>query len=470
MDNNTQSDIEKFRGDINLWVNAYQRAEVSYLTFQEAGKPKSLLLARIVLLGRQAELTRQRDICVDIIPGCLCAGALTVPKEGLAVYLAKLFGEFEMQIRGEGIKIDDKMWPLRYSSYDSTLSALNQNWPRTAKLTLSGDDLARCLDQIGGSVCVDNALRINKTPYDGFMDLAQMIGLPDLDIRRSKTIEIIADTPVVLDRAKSIISDSQARLSIVGGVGLDTKQVSIGLRTVDNAIRTSIECTCLPESNEDGTWHVALTCDVGAAPAAQIFVSYGGIAFDRWWIADPTKHSNPFRTLYETCDPGLSELGARLSQPKNQDQFEAAIATLLYLLGFNTYPIDQLTGISNHTDILASTPQMEVFLVECTLGTIDNKGKLLKLSNRLKEVQGAMAQAGLKWIRVSPVVVTTQTTSEVAPDLERAANLGISVISKEVIQELTDKTVFQPNADALVHELRKKQEAYKANKAAVRAQ
>lgn len=170
-------------------------------------------------------------------------------------------------------------------------------------------------------------------------------------------------------------------------------------------------------------------------------------------------------------DPSNSVMQAYLHPevpPKGKaaDDFEAAIAWLLWALGFSVASFGTHPKTRETFDLIATTPRGDFLVVECTLGLLRTESKLSKLTARTVNVRDSLAASNMKHLRVLPVIVTAMTRDQVEADAGPAADLGVLVVTREDLAEVQNELIRFPDADALFERgLRAVQDQQSARKA-----
>lgn len=128
-----------------------------------------------------------------------------------------------------------------------------------------------------------------------------------------------------------------------------------------------------------------------------------------------------------------------------RDNFEDSISLLFGLYGLTPITYGKIPFLKDAPDILVYSPIGHLFVVECTTTDIGRSGKLLKLSQRTREIKSAISQAGTGIIHVLPMMVTQLMREETKACWEEAANFGISLVCREDIQNLIN-SVERPSS------------------------
>ena len=184
-----------------------------------------------------------------------------------------------------------------------------------------------------------------------------------------------------------------------------------------------------------------------------------------------TSFLNPRAAILALVDPSgsLTQTYLRPEMPargKAADDFEAAIAWLLWALGFSVASFGTHAKTRDAFDVIATTPRGDFLVVECTLGMLRAEGKLSRLAARTVNVRDSLAASNMTHLRVLPVIVTAMTGEQVAADAGPAAELGVLVITREDLDEVQNELVRFPDADSLFERgLRAVQDRQSARKA-----
>lgn len=127
--------------------------------------------------------------------------------------------------------------------------------------------------------------------------------------------------------------------------------------------------------------------------------------------------------------------------------FEKGVAFLANLLGFAIVPLSVIPQLADGPDIIASTPNGHVAIIECTTKHLDEDSKLAKLVRRTNLLKQKLNLSGHGHLKVQPVIVSLLAKAELQVELSEAGKHRVAVLSKEDLQTLIDYTMF-PNAAA----------------------
>jgi hypothetical protein len=299
---------------------------------------------------------------------------------------------------------------------------------------------------------LDWELRSAKMPFDGLLDLCRDMTLSLENGDRSEVTVIAPNVAVISD--ESVLEQTQAKLVIRLAHGLNQSNASIGIRIVEKqnvTKRYTIEGTRISWKGNDGFQRGEVTEAIPSGAVLLCIACYAGEAQHYWWVSDPKAAPNPFRVIHNAFDPNLNVL-RDLTQKSNfrggnARDLEIAVEWLLWLLGYSPTHIGGPSRMSEAPDLIATTPQGNILVVECTTGILKEDNKLAHVVERTEIVRKSLAMSGNQHLKVLPVIATTKTREEVRADLAQAQNLGVLVLTKEDLVNLTERTITFPDAN-----------------------
>ncbi len=339
---------------------------------------------------------------------------------------------------------------------------------RLAVLSIGGGHIADVLPQPES----DWQLKAADSPYESVQELAIDYNLGALRGDRA-LLEVVARTAIQV-LAESAVAGSRASVGLWMAGSLERTKAKLGFRVVHQGQvvqRGAILGKDLAWSDRDlavvGTGDI----EVPAGSVVQCIASYAGEAHHIQWRADPATFLNPRAAILSLVDPSSSVMQAYLHpdvppRGKAADDFEAAIAWLLWALGFSVASFGTHPKTRDTFDVIATTPRGDFLVVECTLGLLRAEGKLSKLNARTVNVRDSLAASNMKHLRVLPVIVTAMTREQVEADAGPAADLGVLVVTREGLDEVQNELIRFPDADSLFERgLRAVQDHQSARKA-----
>ncbi|MGF6773803.1 hypothetical protein P3T18_006317 [Paraburkholderia sp. GAS199] len=445
-----QKMIAAFFEAIEPWKSAYAKAR---LTFIAVKRDESL----VILAARMYLSAVFRDPTKDWFEaGDLVAGQVEL-SGGVAVFVQAI----EQIASHDGFEIPEQGKLVLRSEDNQNISVgppdllhaegLNQG-NRLAVLTMCG---AR-RDLLTQQPQTDWMLKAAKIPFDSLSELGVEYGLGAAPNTQT-TVEVVANTASEVWLPSSV-KDGKAVLGLWLAPNLDRSNARLGYRVLDKGVvvnRGSVDGSKLDWGERLGDVVGQLPLEVPRGAVVQCIASYAGHAHHLRLFADPETYQNArAAVLFNVDQTGKLLRGYLLPDlpPKGKaaDDFESAVAWMLWGLGFAPVSFGTSPKTRDAFDILAVSPRGDFVVVECTLGLLRAESKLSKLSAREAALRKMLATSGLQHVRILPVIVTAMTRDEVKADLRAAAETGVLVLSREDIEAvLAGERLRFANADQL---------------------
>ncbi len=438
--------IEEFFSTIDPWIKAYSNIGLSYFAVQKDDH-RYLLQARLFLNTATSSIP---EICVET--ASIVAGHFNFSELGLSVR------EFVNSIAEDGtltLPVGKLVFP---TEEDGKMSAYFDPFHqegvvsgnRLSVLSITGARRFTYIEQRK----FDWELKAAKNPFDSLDELLSLLVLGGAR-NDSVNIEVVAYHVAAIN-FQSIVSGVEARPSVFLAKSLDSSKCQIGYRVfmhgkvVDRGAVQGGELTWTElEGFNKGEGRV----DIPQGAVLHCVASYDGYAQHQGWVADPAHSQNSRRVSLEAFDERLEILRDYLFEEqkprKNARDFEFGVAWLMWMLGFNVNQIGGTGRSADAPDILATSPQGNVLVVECTTGLLKAENKLANLIDRTESVRKRLASSGNGHLKLLPVIVTAKTKDEVKADLDQAQKLGILVVSQESLTELMQQTISAPDSEAI---------------------
>lgn len=446
----SDEDVKSFLDAIKPFEGACQDFRFNYLAIKQEGKwylVKGQLFLDTRGITDMPEPFQSENVLAGSIPLSKVAGSVK---------------EFIDKLLSGQMSIDDKeiTFPIRgRESYSFYYDPFRQGGPhnqhRFHVLSMSGSHASSFLRQ----PALDWGLRAAEIPYYGVQELAYEydVGVVNSAYNDAVNVEITA-LPVFGVIDESAISGSQATIVAHIAPNLPTEKATLGYnvhhqqKVVDRGRvdGESIEW----KTTEGGFKKGRHELKVPEGSVVHCFASYAGVAQHHYWISDPTKIPNPRTAAQEAFDPELSRLWKAIRDDSSSGRghrFEAAVACLCWMLGFAGAPVDGITG-QGVFDIIATTPQGDFVVIECTTGI--PKDKISKLHDGAQTVRKKLRDTGHNSLAVLPVLVTSKSRKDIIEsDLKEAEKNGILVITREDLEDVVLNHVrVMPNPDQLYRE------------------
>lgn len=448
MNEESTRQLDTYFQAISAWRAAYESIRLNVLGVRvgnileivtariHLGMQSSVELKTPFLAGRieayQIQLDQQeRDVCAVMrslasdgyhLPGCGAIRLSSTPQIGIFVAPPTL-------LHPEGINAGNRL----------------------AVLSIGGGALTGLLPQPES----DWALKAADHPYDSVHELAADYGVGTLSTDRV-LLEVVAHT-VVQVLAESQVTGTNARIGVFMANGLDHTKAKLGFRVVHQGHvtnRGAIQGSQLAWSNRDNAVVGVADVEIPEGSVIQCIASYADQAHHIQWRADPTTLLNPRLVMFSLVDPRRELLQACLRpeippRGKAADDFEMAMAWLLWALGFSVVSFGTHAKTRDAFDLVCTSPRGDFVVVECTLGLLRAESKLSKLVARTAQVKESLITSNLRHVRVLPVIVTAMSREQVEADVGPATDLGVLVITRENLDEAQNELIRYPNPDAL---------------------
>lgn len=446
----SQKQFEAFFASISAWRPAYKRARLHFIGVRTANE-LSIVAARIYL-----DVGGDDSIKPHFRAGALEAVQWEIPQDFQSVedVTHALIGESGLQIENIGRVrlLSDEQQEIFIAPptllHPEGLNAGN----RLAVLSVCGSNFVDWVLQPES----DWLLRAADIPYDSVQELCFEYGLGTLRDNKA-LIEIVARTAVQV-LTKSRVEGKHAEMGIWMGRGLDREQARLGYRILDNGHvlrRGAVSGAELVWQEEDFAAFGTMKMEVPIGAVVQCIASYAGQAQNVQWRADPSIHQNPRAAVLALIDPRREILRSFL-QPdlpprgKAADDFESAVAWLLWALGFSTAAFGTNSKTTEAFDTVAVSPNGDFVVVESTLTLLRADSKLSKLAARAARLRETLAASNMKHLHVLPVIVSAMTVEQVNVDIPSAEENGILVLTREnLTNALETELIRYPNADNL---------------------
>jgi hypothetical protein len=301
------------------------------------------------------------------------------------------------------------------------------------------------------------------TPH-GYHSLDEVVsdwglGHPNTD---ATMVEFIAE-PVVQLMPSCAVRNERAFISIRLPIELKPEAASLTLIANENGAPSFRRLISHAEMQwQDAAPHRIGRCEV-ALPQPLLLTCralYAGCLHDRCELLDTSNLPNMRRMLVELADPALKRLQGPLTAPKNhkeQDSFEAAVAALFYMLGFDAVRVGGVRKLEEAADIFATTPSGQILIVECTTELLDPRDKIGKLLARVSaaRTQLSAARRDFKAAQLSGMIVIPKPRSELSLAFTTAEAHGLIVLARSDIEIALEATRHSFDADKVLSRWRK---------------
>jgi hypothetical protein len=319
---------------------------------------------------------------------------------------------------------------------------------------------------------MDWQVRAASPPYESIQELMLEYQL-GVHSRESLGVEIIAHCVAQVVMASQVRGTS-ADVRVFLGKGLERKKLRLGYRVLSQQkvhSRASIDGDKMEWATSSSQQEGHIKIEIPDAAFLHCFVSYDGVSQHYGWLGDSTNAPNPRRVAYESFDDSMTMIKSIVADAqnsrKNARQLEVAVSWLLWMLGFSVAHLGGTPRMSDAVDLLATSPQGHIAVIECTTGILKAENKLAILHERAQSVRRRLDASNFRHLRLLTVIVTSKSRNDILPDLEQAEKLGILVYTKEDLDAAYDRTFVMPDADQLYEQAERRVQAAKARHEAV---
>lgn len=359
---------------------------------------------------------------------------ITAAAEGsIAVHDMTLKLPHDVALRRQSTTRQRNPWydPLRLQVFGGTPAAL------------SADLLAQ----------IDHTLRTHELPFDGLTDLGRWL---DLSIPEqghgSSAVSITVSPPVGIIFNRCRLSANRLRIALEAHPGLDIKSIGLAVRLEPGGglagrhqVAERIQWGGVSNGRREGVVDI----DGAVADSALAMLTLGPVTVQRQWFVDPERAANHRLLAVQQFDRDLKMIKQGLLESADGARFEAAVAALLFLLGFAAAV--QLE--TDSPDLVVSTPARRLLLMECTVKVSDIAAKIGKLVDRRESLSKAL-QNGNHPLDVTAVLVCRQPRDQMVAHSDLLRANRVILMAGEEISRALDRVRSPGDADAFLREVR----------------
>jgi hypothetical protein len=281
-------------------------------------------------------------------------------------------------------------------------------------------------------------LRSQGIPYDGIPDLVSALALPSNQILSpaySPYLDVVVWPPAEIS-PESTLSDGKLVVKVRASLtAADAAEVSLRNFYASGFTRHPAEAKFYWTKANEFTKDGELKITISPPPVAtQVFLRYGGLCVQRWWVIDSTKAVNQITAIHRSLD--ASNALERGFWEKLESTFEGKTSLLLTLLGLNCLHYGQIARLGDNPDIIGVTHDGYVFVVECTVGDIGRDGKILKLAKRVRQISNHLDQSFRSPAGIIGCVFTPDNRSDTKQHWSAATDGRVAIFGRDEIDTL----------------------------------
>ncbi|MBD9448904.1 hypothetical protein [Rhizobium sp. RHZ01] len=297
---------------------------------------------------------------------------------------------------------------------------------------------------------LDLELLSHIEPYENMLDLFEDFSIPvQFASEGGKCITEVVLAPVSEIEPLSKIESGLLKVGIVAAPRAQISKITLGVKafTRDGVRRFTVAGDQFTWKQEPHRLVGALDLPLANTPLALTSLRYGSEHIQKWWVRDQTQTFNRLLDVHIAIDPARSLVVDDLSGQRTD--FEERVGLLFSLLGLRVLKYGQIPKLTDAPDILALSDRDHLYVVECTTGDINAKGKLQKLADRTKAIAHSLSASVSRPSSILPVVATSLSRQETAAHRLQAEVLGVALLCKEDLMNLVGQVEAPPSADRL---------------------
>jgi hypothetical protein len=305
---------------------------------------------------------------------------------------------------------------------------------------------------------LDQELLTCPTPFDSLADLLTELVVP-MDAASILTKEPIAEILLVPPASLKFSPDPKEDQCTFGAGKLsllisahpefNTDQLRIGFKqfpTNRPVSRTSASAQDL-QWQKGGSFKTArYEQDLSNVPLCLTILSHGDDFLGKWWLRDVDLSYNERFEIHRALDPTAT---FKTTFFNDKNAFEDRVSLLLLLLGLVPFKYGGIRQLTDAPDILAWSAQRHLYVIDCTTGDINSKGKLQRLYERTKKIRESLSRSAQPPIAVLPAIFTSLTTQETAVHSATAAAFQIAIVVRDNIINLLSQVEAPPTPEQL---------------------
>ena len=436
---NANSMSARFKVSTDEWICDSYSIDIRFIALADEGGALRLLTASIAL----NPLPHQQDLGFKIKTEHLFVGQLQisgVSKKRLSEVIDSAI-EGEINIYGQQLKLPIKQ---QYDYYSEMTH--RDRWLYNLHLQIIGENIAP-LSSLSATL-LDNALRGATPPFDGLADLSVWLGLSDPSVNHAApSIFIRVNPPVDLILENCKLLKDKLYLTLHAHPRFDTKSIGLALRAAPGIglnSRTQSEGSIQWSRVRKGLREGKAAIDLENADQVLAILMIKSSAVRRHWFLEPTKARNNRLVAIQQFDPDLRMIKRAVLDATDQNKFELGVAAILFLLGFS--PMVQVE--TDSPDLIVTTPDGSLIIVECTLRFSDFTSKLGKLVDRRGALSKALEISG-HHSEILAVLVCALPRDQIAANLADLKANRITLLCKNDLVLAFDRVRHPADPDQL---------------------
>ncbi|HZV62610.1 MAG TPA: hypothetical protein VFF75_09350 [Methylophilaceae bacterium] len=303
---------------------------------------------------------------------------------------------------------------------------------------------------------INDELRHAAIPFDGLPDLINYLDLSDpLSGHSQSAVELRIFPPIDMRIADSNLSKEKFTLILHGHSKLNTQEIALAIRMFPEheKSRKQLASSIKWSKEKDGTQVGKLQIQAKKTFAVLAILMVGGNTVRRQFYDDFQRLPNRRLVAVSKFDENLKMLRRGLSEV-DATAFEIAVNSLAYLLGFSGSVLNE----TDAPDIILSSPEENLVIVECTTRIKDFSVKLNKLVDRKNALISLLAEANDSR-KVYCYLVCGLPREQIAYEAKELARHKVTLLTKESLDFLLTQLKFPMDLEQMLWEDEKQLEA-----------
>lgn len=299
---------------------------------------------------------------------------------------------------------------------------------------------------------IDNHLRGNEVPFDGLEDAAAWLGLPAPWLSAqppSITLRVLPPVDLMFDSC--LLRENDLSLTLKAHSEFDTSKVGLAVRAVpgDGLLTRRQIGKALTWQSDGDLQSARLSVPIDRADNALTVLMIGDTVVRRQWFIDSARARNNRYFAMQHFDKDLRMLRKAVLE-SNGREFEAGVAALLFVLGFST----GAPAETDAPDLVVTTPQGRLVLIECTSKLSDVMAKLGKLVQRRGALSESLKNAGHVGDVVA-VLVCRVPRAQIAVQLDDLKAANVVLVAGELLLNALETVRIPRDPDVLLDQANK---------------
>jgi hypothetical protein len=296
---------------------------------------------------------------------------------------------------------------------------------------------------------IDNTLRKSDPLFDGLNDLSNWLDIKiPTDSSQSAQINITISPPVDFLLTECVLFNNSLKIRLIAHPLFSVERVNLGVRVspYDSLSgRIQLAQKIIWEASENNFQMGTVTIDLNRAESVLMMLMIGNVTVRRHWIIDPNKARNNRFLAIQHFDKDLAMIKHAIFNGKDGRYFECAISSLLFMLGFSS----TMQVETDSPDLIVSTPEGKLIIIECTLKISDFSNKLGKLVTRRGTLFKYLKDSGHHADPIA-ILVCRQPRNEISAAHDDLTSHKVILICAEELEILLEKVRNFPNPDQLI--------------------